>query len=389
MVIPLVLAALTFGVATPVEVGAVEPETGVPAERVAKLARGVNLSHWYWSPVNGAKGFANTAWFTKDDAAALKTLGITHVRLPIDPAQFFTNKLGGRLHPSNIKKLDATLDMLKDAGLAVVVDLHALGTTVEAEYEKKLKDPTQKYTQDREKAFVKDWETLAEHLSSRSPDSLFLELLNEPIFDEDAKRWEAIQLKLANAVRAKAPSHTLILTGNDWGSIHGLKLITPIADKNVIYTFHFYEPYTFTHQSATWGSANWKFLKDIPYPCDAEIIKAVLPGIKDDSARGEAKWYGGQNWNAAKIEDRVKAAAEWSKANATVVWCGEFGVYRGAPEKYRTAWLADFRAALDKNKIGWCMWDWGGTFGMINGEPGKREIDAGTAKALGFTTAPK
>ncbi len=381
MLIPLVLAACSFA--------AVEPETGVPAERVAKLAKGVNLSHWYWLPVDGPKGFASTAWFTKDDAATLKQLGVTNVRLPIDPGQFFTNKLGGKLNIGNVKKLDATLDMLRDAGLAVVVDLHALGTPGEAEYEKKLKDATQKPAQEREKAFVKDWEALADHLSSRSADWVFLELLNEPVFDEDAKRWEAIQKNLATAVRAKAPSHTLILTGNDWGSIHGLSLIKPIDDKNVVYSFHFYEPHTFTHQSAKWGSVNWKFLKDIPYPCDAELIKPVLPGIKDDSARGEAKWYGGQNWNAAKVESRIKAAAEWGKTNSAVVWCGEFGVYRGAPEKYRTAWLGDVRGSLDTHKIGWCMWDWGGGFGIVNGEPGKRQIDAATAKALGLPAEAK
>ena len=69
-------------------------EPGVAASRLARLAKGVNLPHWYWLPEGGSANFADPKYFTKDDAAMLRKAGITHVRLPIDPSRLFTEAGG-------------------------------------------------------------------------------------------------------------------------------------------------------------------------------------------------------------------------------------------------------------------------------------------------------
>jgi aryl-phospho-beta-D-glucosidase BglC (GH1 family) len=275
--------------------------------------------------------------------------------------------------------------MFLTADLAVVVDIHALGTPVEAKYDKNLHDATKPLAQKLEKAFIENWSALATELSTKDPERVFLEVLNEPVYEKATPRWHDLQSKLAAAIRAAAPSHTIIATGSQWGSLSGLLDLTPLTDTNVVYSFHFYEPHTFTHQGATWGSDNWKLFKDIPYPASPDIIKPILETIADPAAKAEAKWYGEQAWNAAKIEKQIAKAADWAKKHNVHVWCGEFGAITKAPAAARSAWLQDVRTACDKNAIGWCMWDFAGSFALATGTKGSRTIDPPIADALGLS----
>lgn len=370
--------------AAPAPAEAPKAEEGVPKARLARLAKGVNLAHWYWLAIGGDKGFADAAFFSKDDAAALKAAGITHVRLPVDPSKVFLGEAGGKLNSFIVKKLEATIDMLLEADLAVVIEVHALGTGVEKNYDKALRDPQNAHAQKLEKAFVANWTALAERLAAKDPERVFLEILNEPVFDRAAPRWAEIQASLAAAIRENAPKHTIIASGTEWSSIGGLLQLAPLPDKNVVYTFHFYEPHTFTHQGATWGSDNWKLLKEIPYPASPELVKPAMDKITDAGAKGELKWYGEQNWNAAKVEKLVGRAAEWGKKNGVPVWCGEFGVIAGAPKEARKAWLHDVRTACEKAGIGWCMWDYAGSFALTTGAKGERKVDPDVGGALGL-----
>lgn len=358
-------------------------EPGVPAKRLARLAKGVNLSHWYWLPMSGGGGFAEAAFFTKDDAAALKKAGFTHVRLPLDPTRFFTES-GGKITKASVKKLSETIDLILEADLAVVIDIHATGTPVEPKYEKNLHDATKPLAQKLEKALIENWTALATELATKDPERVFLEIMNEPVFDKNAPRWHDLQTKLAAAIRTAAPGHTIIATATQWASLSALTELTPLADANVVYTFHFYEPHTFTHQGATWGSDNWKHLVDIPYPASPDLLKPILDKIADPAAKAEAKWYGDQAWDAAKIDKRIAKAAQWAKQHNVPVWCGEFGAIAKAPAAARTAWLRDVRTACEKNAIGWCMWDYAGAFGLTTGAKGARAIDPVIAESLGL-----
>lgn len=70
--------------------------------------------------------------------------------------------------------------------------------------------------------------------------------------------------------------------------------------------------------------------------------------------------------------------------------CNEFGVYRAyTPAPDRLRWLADVRAALERHRIGWTMWDYAGDFGVaVREKGGGARLDPETAAALGLR-APK
>lgn len=362
------------------------------AQRAAALAKGLNLPHWFWLPVGGEKNFASPDFFTADDAKAIAAAGFTCVRIPIDPGRLFGGT-AGFVNAGIVKKLDKALDILNDSGLVAVIDLHALGTQSEDLYDKQLHDDTKPTGKKAEENFIKNWTALAKHLSSRDPAKVVLELLNEPVFEKAPARWPAIQTKLLAAVRSEAPLHTVILTGGNWSSIDGLlALPDPLpSDSNVIYTFHFYEPHTFTHQGATWGPPNWALFKDLPYPSTPEALETPAAKIEDRVARAEALWYGRERWDAAKVAARLNRATIWAKQRNVVLWCGEFGVIAGAPGESRQRWTADVRTSLERAGIGWCVWDWAGNFGLTptrRPETGPRILDHAMIAALGLTPKP-
>lgn len=350
------------------------------------VGRGVNLAHWFWVPAGGAEKLGDAAYMSDAEMADLVRAGFTTVRLPIDPERLFSES-GRTLNKAGLAKLDAALDRLLAAGLAVVIDIHPAGAAADRLYDRTLHptptptpsptstppNTTPNASRKAEDALVRNWTLLAEHLAKRPADKVYLELLNEPVFDGHADRWQQLQATLATAVRKAAPSHTLILTGANWGTIEGLVAIADpwkgLPDRNVVWSFHFYEPRTFTHQTATWGSPTWRFLKDVPYPATPETIAPMLAAVGDETARLELDWYGRQQWNPAKLAARLDRAKAWADTHGATLWCGEFGAIAAAPRAARLAYLADVRAALDARSIAWCMWDYAGAFALMRPTP--------------------
>ena len=81
----------------------------------------------------------------------------------------------------------------------------------------------------------------------------------------------------------------------------------------------------------------------------------------------------------------MKLAFEWAQKHGVKVICNEWGAYkRFCPPKYRVAWLRDVRESCEKYGIGWCMWTFDGSFGVVNRKGGNVIVDEDVAKALGL-----
>ena len=345
----------------------------VAAARLARLRHGINLSHWFAQSADYSKAHLDSHT-TAEDIALIKSIGFDHVRFTIEPAPLFTWEDSTRLKSDYLKFLDSALDLILAQGLAVIVDIHPSD-----EFKIRLN------SNDRQiEAFGKFWRALAEHLSTRDPERVFLEVINEPMV-EDGFRWFGMQGKLISAIRAGAPQHTVIASGHRWSGIAELLFMQPYADRNIIYNFHFYEPFAFTHQGATWAGANLPYYKNIPYPSSPESVGKVLDTVQDDPARYNLLRYGEDNWNAARVDKEISVAAAWAAKYQVPLTCNEFGTFRTfAPSADRAVWIADMRAALEKYGIGWTMWDYGGGFGVATKQNGHPTADAQVVKALGL-----
>ena len=77
-------------------------------------------------------------------------------------------------------------------------------------------------------------------------------------------------------------------------------------------------------------------------------------------------------------------AADWARRRNVPLICNEFGAYREHTKADdRARWIAAVRTALEKNHIGWTMWDYRGGFGVVHAQGADRTEDTQVLEALG------
>jgi aryl-phospho-beta-D-glucosidase BglC (GH1 family) len=343
--------------------------------RAQHLKHGINASDWF----GGARDYSTEQIesYTDDaDLALIAKLGFDHVRLSIDPMPLAAALYGfPGPNPDFLKQLDHAVDTMLADGLAVIIDIHPSD-----DYKQRLGTDDQAVER-----FTSIWRKLAKHFADRDPNKVFFEILNEPEL-HDAYRWAGIQTRVAAAIREEAPQHTIIAAGADWSDIWDLLAIEPLADGNVIYNFHFYEPHEFTHQGATWGVLWWTYEHGIPYPPTESSMPELLKEIPNAADRYSLESYWLNGWNAHRMQLMIDEAAAWGRDHHVPLTCNEFGVFRDHSDPVsRANWLHDVRTALEADTIGWAMWDYRGGFGVVtkkDGEPA--QVDDAVVKALGL-----
>ena len=357
-----------------------DPST-VPPHRLARLARAANVSRWFRYPPPGADVVERhlLEHLREDDLALIRSAGLTAVRLTVAFDEI-VDAAGDATDPRRLGLLDRAVARLTGAGLAVVVVVHDAGEMLESG-----DGPLA--------AFLRFWTAFGAHLATTDPESVLLEPINEPMFTRTPWQWPPVERRLLAAVRAVAPLHTLVTGGPNWSGIDGLLTTHPVDDPNVIYTFHFYEPFLFTHQGAPWLPGQpVSRLHGVPYPSSPEAVRRVTGDADADApARRELKAYGDALWGPDRLRARVGAAAAWAVRYGVPLWCGEFGGYQTvAPREDWLRWLRDTRVALDEHGIGWAVWSYDESLGLDRrvDAAGRVTIDREAALALGLAPPP-
>jgi endoglucanase len=351
-------------------------QSSVSASRLAHIRHGINLSEWF-AQVYDPKGYTKEhfeTWTTTSDIALIKSAGFDHVRLSVNPQPMMdaARRQGGTAEYFGY--LDAAVKMILDAGLAVEIDMHP-----DSDFKARLAKED-----DFVERFADYWYTVAKHYASWDSERVFFEILNEPEM-RDAYRWYGVETKLAAAIRRGAPANTIIAAGARWDDDDDLVFMEPLPDPNVIYVFHFYEPHIFTHQGATWGAYYWKWLKGLHYPSSPENAAEVAALVPEPRDRMQVIRYGQDHWDAARVEAEINQVDDWAKTHHVPLTCNEFGVFRNYSDPQdRAAWLKDVRTTLEHHNIGWAMWDYSGSFGVVTKKDGKAALDDVTVKALGL-----
>ncbi len=348
----------------------------VPASRLEHLRHGINASEWF-AQVYDKRGYTREhfqSWTTAEDIALIKSMGFDHVRLSVNPQPMMPNHRPDEIPAEYLAYLDSAVKMILDQGMAVVIDLHP-----ESDFKTRLT---------KEDSFVQEfadfWRALARHYSTWNAEHVFFEVLNEPEMS-DRYRWYGVQAKLATAIREGAPQHTIVAAGARWSADDELVFIEPLRDPNVVYNFHFYEPHIFTHQGATWGSYMWHWATGLHYPSSPESAAKVAAAAPDAVDRLAIIRYGQDHWDAARIDAEVTQVADWARQRSVPVICNEFGVYREYTDpRDREAWIHDVRTSLERHGMGWTMWDYSGSFGVVTKQDGKSVPDPITLRALGL-----
>jgi hypothetical protein len=344
--------------------------------RAQHLRRGINLSHWFSQNPSDYTAFHTDVYTDANDIALIARLGFDNVRLSIDatPLEQFPHGADG-LNDEFLSRLDKAVDTMLADGLAVQVDLHP-----EEPYKLRLR--TTKEGVDRVTML---WRKLAAHYATRDPERVFFEIMNEPE-EPDPYRWAGIQARVAAAIREVAPKHTIIATGPNYSDIVDLLTQHPLADGNVIYNFHFYDPHEFTHQGAGWGTPWWIYEHGIPYPATESSMAELVKEVPDEADRFHLENYWLDHWDAHRIRLLIDEAAAWGHENNVPLICNEFGAFRPVTDPTsRTNWLRDVRTALEADGVDWAMWDYLGDFGVVAKRAGNGGVpDPATLEALGL-----
>jgi len=354
-------------------------EQAAGSERYSRFLKGINLPSWFW--LNKGKVGPLEKRFSEKDLRLIKELGFTFVRLPVDMANIYAPEREDLLKPEAMALLMAGIRKILDFGLAVNFDLHSVAQKKGgSDYSGPLGKDEQ-FTRN----FFRFWEKLAEKLATFDPERLVIEPMNEPVFQGEESRWPPIQKELVAAIREKVPHHTILATGAFWSNLSTLINLQPLDDPDLWYVFHFYEPHIFTHQGAYWSSEWVKPLRQVPYPSSPEAVLKAISLVGREDIKKYLRFYGEERWDAQKIERGILKAVQWAEKNGVRLFCNEFGAYRKyCLPAYRIAWTKDVRNALEKYGIGWAMWEFDGSFGLVFREESRAVVDRNIASALGL-----
>ncbi|MGU3537901.1 cellulase family glycosylhydrolase [Methylobacterium sp. A54F] len=391
-----------------------------------RLRRGINLWPWFsltrefpapridydWPPFQPERPTPSDA-----DLASLAAAGFDFVRIPVDPGPFLAFR--GAQRASLLAELAAAVRRAQAAGLSVVVNLQANAATHHYRPDALYGGPSAPLLP----AFRELLAEVARRLTALDPARGALEPVNEPPQGCGAGAWDAVQRILLAEARRAAPTVTLVATGACGSMAPGLTALDPTpwrAFAPVLFTFHFYEPYLFTHQGATWmtGEPFYRALNSVPWPGSAgrldETLAAVRARMRDDagtSAEAKAEAY---RQTEAKLREYFAASPDrgylargladvrtWAELYGIApgeILLGEFGALRSdatyvashAPDRAR--YVRDVREAAEAAGFAWAFWNYFDGFGLTRTDAapsaGARSLDPALIDALGLRMPP-
>ncbi len=301
-----------------------------PQEAILLLRRTVNLGNTLEAPREGDWGFV----IQPGHFDVIRQAGFGAVRIPIRWSAHASQSEPFTIEPDFLSRIDEVVGWAMERGLAVILDVH--------HYEEMAANPG-----GHGPRLLALWQQIASHFAA-APATLFFELLNEPNGACDTKTWSQLVAALVPLIRLSNPTRPLILGAGNWYSLEQLPLLVLPDDPALIATFHYYQPFQFTHQGAEWMA-------------------------------GSNAWLG-TTWTATEAECRaVRAAfdevAAWSQQRNVPVLLGEFGAYSKAPQPSRVAWTGYIRQQAELHGFGWAYWEFAAGFGLYDLAAGRWRED--------------
>jgi endoglucanase len=285
-------------------------------KRCENLAKGVNLSNWleaYW--LN--EDYPNIQYYSEKDIENISKMGFSSVRLPILFEQLFDT-----LPPYTVKNskhitfelIDSVILWSSRYNLNLIIDNH---------HGYRLTDNNFKIQVKRLQSI---WIYLAEKYQYLDVNTTFFELYNEP-YGISNDNLHFVFSSIIDTMRSIGFNHTLIVGASNYNSYSSLIESKPYNDDNIIYTFHFYSPYNFTHQGLSWTS--------IPvgrkFPHHLHELSEILRSFNQ--------------------------LTSWSTKNNAPIMIGEIGVSFYAESDSRCNWINYVYNIINSRHLPWFYWD--------------------------------
>jgi len=333
------------------------------------FTRGVNLTNWF--QYNSAQQVQFTR-YTFEDFQDIQRLGVDVIRLPINLHAMTSGAPDYVIDPLLFFFLDQIIDWTEVLDMHLILDNHSF-------------DPAVNTDVGVYNILVAVWPQMAEHFKARGP-KLYYEILNEPHGITDMV-WNTIQLNIVSAVRAVDSTHTIVVGPAGWNSYNNLDDMPIYPDDNLIYTYHFYDPFLFTHQGASWTDPSMVPLAGVPFPFGAAAMPACPPELVGTWIQNELSNYANTGTVAA-IQNIMDIAVDFGISRGVPIFCGEFGAFMpNANNNHRVEYYREVVSYFDSLDIAWTMWDYHGGFGLYeSGSSGlfDHDLNIPLVEALGF-----
>lgn len=291
----------------------------------AQIGKGVNLGNALEAPEEGDWG----VHLKSEYFYSIQSAGFTSVRIPIRWSAHAQSAPPYTIDPAFFLRIDWAVEQALSRGLVAIVNLHHYEELVTAPREHKQR-------------FLALWKQIAEHYRDRPP-TLYFEILNEPCRKLTDELWNDYLVEALRVIRRTNPRRAVVVGPGNWNNTDRLKnLALPEDDRNLVVTFHYYQPFPFTHQGASWVGEH------------------------------SNKWLG-TPWTGTDAEKRAVAAhldqaARWGRQNRRPLYMGEFGAYSKADMPSRVRWTRFVRAAAEQRDIPWTYWEFCAGFGVYDPE---------------------
>ena len=294
---------------------------------------------------------------TEEHFKWMRDWGFDFVRIPIAYPSYLKFDRSRNILPEEVyqfdneavDKIDGLVDLAHTYKLHVSLNLHrAPGYCVNAGF-------NEPYNLWRDQAaldaFCFHWNMWAKRYKNVSSKKISFDLLNEPSMREDmndqhsmrssvpGESYRKLAMAAAEAIRKENPKHLIIADGNNVGNT----VIPEIVDLNIAQSCRGYYPGAISHYKAPWAN---KDVDNLPEP----------------------KWpgkVGDKEFNRAMLETYYQPWIDLAKSG-TGVHCGECGCWNKTPHEVFLAWFGDVLDILRENKIGFALWEFNGSFGVLN-----------------------
>lgn len=332
---------------------------------------GINLGGWisqyqrYLIYENHLKTF-----ITEDDIRRIAEWGFDHVRLPFDYDILEDDENPYVYKEEGFSYIDRCLQWCEKYQLSMVLDFHrGPGQNF---YPVNIPNPLFTEEENR-KRFVALWKAIAKrYLNVR--DRLAFEVLNEAV-EPAGYRWNKFYQSVIESIREIDSTRKIIVGGIDYNSASALRELEIVEDPYIIYNFHFYEPFQFTHQHAGWCEDVIPYGKDIYYPGEFTDLKKFLDE-KPQFSRRFGKYVWAEN-NKELMLTELQDALNFIQYTGKPLYCGEYGMIDGAPEQSKLNYLTDLTEILNSHGIARAYWNYKECdFGIVDraGNVNHREI---------------
>lgn len=324
------------------------------AKKKNKLPRwkGFNLLDFFSpDPSNARKAT------TEDNFRWMQDWGFNFVRLPmaypsyldIDRSRNITPDEVYKIDEKAVDKVDALVQLAHKYNMHVSLNLHrGPGYCVNAGFHEPYNLWRDQQALD---AFCFHWNMWAKRYKNVSSKKISFDLLNEPSMREDmndqhSKRsavpgdvYYRVAKAASDAIRKENKDHLIIADGNNVGNT----VVPELIPLGLGQSCRGYNPGIISHYKAPWAN-------------------------KDPENLPEPKWpgqVGDKYLSRAMLEEYYKP---WIalKDQGVGVHCGECGCWNKTPHGVFLAWFNDLLSILHENEIGFALWEFDGSFGIIN-----------------------